>query len=111
MLMNSGRGGSRPGSGRPAKYSTTDVITIKVPRSLRDDIEAVAHLLDEGQSVVVLSEILKGVKTYKLHGKEVVRISDIENAVSLGVGSVVLSSAWRDSARSEAKTLDGTERP
>lgn len=107
--MKSGRGGSRPGSGRPSRYSTTDVITIKVPRSLKSEVEAVAHLLDEGQSVVVLSELLKGVRIYKLHGKEVIRISDIIDAARLSVGGGTLSGAWRDSARSEAETLDDVE--
>ncbi len=109
MLMKSGRGGSRPGSGRPAKYSTSDVITIKVPRSLKEEIERVAHLLDEGYSVVGFDEVLKGVKTYKLHGKEVVRISDLIDAECLGEDCVVLSGTWRDSARSEAEILDSAE--
>ena len=76
-LMKSGRGGSRPNSGRPSKYSTSDVVTIKVPRSLKTEIEEVAHLLDSGEKVVFLNELLKGVKTYKLHGKQVVRVCDL----------------------------------
>lgn len=75
--MKSGRGGSRPNSGRPSKYSTSDVVTIKVPRSLKAEVEEVAHLLDSGEKVASLSELLKGVKTYKLHGKEVVRVDDL----------------------------------
>lgn len=76
--MKSGRGGSRPNSGRPSKYSTPDVVTIKVPRSLKVRIESLAHALDDGDVIVSLAELLKGVKTYKLHGKEVVRVSDLK---------------------------------
>jgi hypothetical protein len=44
----SGRGGSREGSGRPLAWKHTPTTAIRVPESLKKQIMAFAHKLDEG---------------------------------------------------------------
>lgn len=71
------RGGYRGGH-RPGNFSNMPTTVIRVPQSLAEVLLKVAHKLDRNEPIGIVQKLkLPGVKVYKLHKQDVVKVIDI----------------------------------
>lgn len=81
------KGGYREGSGRKPTWKTPGKTqTVRVPQSLADRLLDLAHLLDEGEQIDIVTKPnktidLDGLKVYQFRGtRDWVRLSDLVRA-------------------------------
>ena len=80
-MFKSGRGGSRPNSGRPTKFKLNSDTQIRIPGEYVEIVNQFINALDQGKVHFPTGDLtpLPVRRVYKMRGEAVVKVSDLED--------------------------------